>query len=212
MVEPSDRNIKSWQEQIPGAFAGMPSPFTANFASHPKDRKRAIRMLLSAKIEGASKKNILSATKSWLVGADCKLEFIDQQLDRVEQLYKEILELRPKKSAWLVMWDGTSVDKWAQEKRIVAVFDARTSPEKIRSFMEEYYKTDKYSLEEKVRFSSNPKKKQNPYPAEFQRVGDGNFLKSITCGHNPFLNARIVEQLIVSHGTDTRTLHWIERQ
>src|SRR6266704_4711334 len=90
---------------------------------------------------------------------------------------------------WLVTWEGTP--RRVPRKRIAEVFDSRRSGEQVRRIVEALYATQTYSDAEMVRFY-----RKNPYPAEPERVPTGGrYWGEITCGHNPYLRARIVKKL-----------------
>jgi hypothetical protein len=86
---------------------------------------------------------------------------------------------------WIVTWDGTK--EGAERRKIVAVFNYRFGVERVRDLVEELYIALKYDEQDKVAFAVKPK--NNPHRAkvdEFSRV---------TCGHNPWLYARYVNNI-----------------
>jgi hypothetical protein len=86
---------------------------------------------------------------------------------------------------------------------VVALFDARRSPEQIRSYVEFLYAQATCSLAERLAYVRKPT--ANPYRAQF----NGNYHGQIICGHNPWLYARIVEN-VRSDGDDK--LIWTEHR
>jgi hypothetical protein len=87
------------------------------------------------------------------------------------------------KSAWVVSWVGSHM----RNKPPLAVLSYRLSHWTVRGIVELLYAVECYTPEEQLRFVKFPK--DNPYPASvspFQRI---------TCGHNPFLFARLVTDL-----------------
>ena len=86
---------------------------------------------------------------------------------------------------WVVTWNGT--EEGLDRGRIVAVYNYRRSPEQVRKAVEQLYIDLKYDEEEKVEFAANPK--NNPCPAQVDQ------LSRITCGHNPWLYARLVNNI-----------------
>lgn len=87
------------------------------------------------------------------------------------------------KSAWVVTWVGSN----RQSEPPVAILNYRLSARSVREIVEVLFASSQYNAEEKLRLAKNPR--DNPYPAEtspFQRI---------TCGHNPFLFARLVSNL-----------------
>ena len=133
------------------------------------------------------------------------------QLKRVRAFIQEHTKPVRKKSAWLVTLEETDIEDWPQERRIVSIFDGRKSPEFVREYVEEYYIASEYSLAEKLRFSSQTKKALRPYQAEFDRIDRVPFHGRITCGHNPFLLARKVDNLHVFSSDEYSAVQWQER-
>ena len=99
---------------------------------------------------------------------------------------------------WLVTWEGTP--RRLPRQRIVGVFDSHQSGEQVRRMVEALYATHTYSAVELVRFY-----RKNPYPAEFDRVRGVRYHGEITCGHNPYLRARIVSSQALSSSESLRT-------
>jgi len=89
---------------------------------------------------------------------------------------------------WLVTWEGTS----PPAKRIVAVLDGRLGADDVRRTVEALYATHAYSEAELVAFSKSGK---NPYPAHSGDIGGIPWVGQIVCGHNPYLVARLVDEL-----------------
>src|SRR6266566_6533081 len=89
---------------------------------------------------------------------------------------------------WLVTWEGTS----PPAKRVVAALDSRLGDDVMRRVVEALYIAHTYSEAETVAFS-RPKK--NPYPAQPSDLGGIPWWGQITCGHNPYLFARLVDKL-----------------
>ena len=59
-----------------------------------------------------------------------------------------------KKSAWVVTWESLSQDCPDLPERIISIRDGRTSPERIREFIEQHYMATQYSLREKILFQA----------------------------------------------------------
>jgi hypothetical protein len=89
---------------------------------------------------------------------------------------------------WLVTWEGTP--RRRPRQRIAGVFDTSRSGKQARQIVEALYATHTYSAAEMVQFY-----RKNPYPAEFDRTQGVQYEGEITCGHNPYLRARIVNKL-----------------
>lgn len=88
------------------------------------------------------------------------------------------------KSAWLVTWVGTT---GVPDDHVVAILNCRNSGGSIRNFVEQLFVTLQADTEMKLAYAKKPK--DTPYRASmtpFQRI---------TCGHNPWLYARLVTDL-----------------
>ncbi|MHA3977357.1 hypothetical protein ACW9UR_06715 [Halovulum sp. GXIMD14794] len=96
--------------------------------------------------------------------------------------------------AWIIRWSWIG-DHAAVEQPIVAVLRARTSAETVRKHVELLYVAQQ-CLRDQIDMARYNKPRENPYPAEFaEKRGD-----VITCGHNPYLEAFLADdvQVIVS--------------
>lgn len=104
--------------------------------------------------------------------------------------------LGPLKTAWLVTWVGTEPHaRVEKEKQIVAVLNYRWTGERVRSLVEQLYLSSENSVWEMIKAARN--RRENPYPAEFERFQGIPWRDSIHCGHNPSLHARKVRNLRV---------------
>ncbi len=113
-------------------------------------------------------------------------------------------------TAWLVTWAWIG-DHAKRENEIVTVLSRRLSPERVSEILEILYGNEYYNLEERVSFAKN--RKSNPYPAQYDDIGGIPWRDRILCGHNPFLVARLVDNLYVTRDADGREyLKWEERQ
>ena len=123
--------------------------------------------------------------------------------------YQPLLEATMK--AWVVTWDWMG-DHAAVEDPVVEVLSARTSAEKVRRYVELRYIEKTASLREKLSYARYNQPQKPPYPAVLERVGGVHWLGRITCGHNPWLLARLVDDLRVEVGEDGEdVLRWTER-
>lgn len=107
--------------------------------------------------------------------------------------------------AWLVTWEWIG-DHAKRADVIAAVLNPRLSAERVRNVLELLYANEYYSLGERMAYAANRKK--NPYPAVFGRVDGVQWRGQITCGHNPFLFARLVDDLQLAldeHGAEQAT-------
>jgi len=117
---------------------------------------------------------------------------------------------RPRKiKAWLVTWEWIG-DHAKRDDKVAAILNPRLSGKRVREFVELFYLNTFYSLGERIAYTVN--KKENPYPARFMDIGGVPWTGAIYCGDNPFLIARLVDDLAVErdgHGEETAT--WKDR-
>ncbi len=120
-------------------------------------------------------------------------------------------EARPKKgiSAWLVKWDHCGGHARPAET-VAAVLNPRLSGQKVREIVELLYANDRYDASQRIAVVRNPR--SNPYPAHFGELGGVPWQGDIRCGHNPCLEARLVDNLravVDSEGQDQ--FSWTDR-
>jgi len=184
--------ITHWKELIPGCFAWMEAPFGVD----ANDKERAIRMLHLALCQGAKMDGIIKESKNYLKSKGLGKETILFQVDLINKFKPNPIKPEIKKTkAWLVTWEGTKFISNDQSNKIVNIFDSRTPTQRIKDFIEDHYMACHYSLFERATYSSN--RKRNPYPAESGRINGVPWSGQFTCGHNPFLVARLVNNLVV---------------
>jgi hypothetical protein len=112
------------------------------------------------------------------------------------------------KRAWLITWEWIG-DHAKKENKIVSILNYRVSPRNVRDYVERLYVDSEYSFTERVEYAKS--RKNNPYPAEFDRINGVPWEGRIHCGHNPFLFARFVTNLRVELNADQREhLRWEE--
>jgi hypothetical protein len=115
----------------------------------------------------------------------------------------DLLENTRKMKAWLVTWEWVS-DHAKRDDKIAAVLNSRLSESRVKKLVEFLYANDSYAVSEKMAVAQ--RRRDNPYPAKVERG-------VITCGHHPFLQARLVDDLRVEydgHGMET-AIAWKER-
>ena len=129
---------------------------------------------------------------------------------------------KPKgRKAWLITWDWAGDQAAVPEHEVIAaILRPQTSPESVKRIVELLYAAREYDAVDKLGALS-----RNPYPAEYntvtveqetlggepwrQRVP---FIGQIHCGHNPFLYARLVDNLRPKDEADPGAgLVWDER-
>lgn len=76
--------MKTWQEQIPGCFAGM----TAPFAMHPNDEKRTRAMMDMMQEQGVSWSEAEAAIRDYLTAQNITQDEMRKQMRRVEERLK----------------------------------------------------------------------------------------------------------------------------
>ncbi|MFA5115680.1 MAG: hypothetical protein WC486_00150 [Candidatus Omnitrophota bacterium] len=112
-------------------------------------------------------------------------------------------------AAWLVTWECVG-DHAKPERKIAAIFNPRWSAERIREYVELIYVNSYYSISERISYAKN--RRFNPYPAEFARINGVTWQGQITCGPNPFLFARLVDNLVAADDSDDEErIVWTER-
>jgi hypothetical protein len=110
---------------------------------------------------------------------------------------------------WLVTWEGTGSPK-RQEEKIAAILSARCSPKHVAEIVELIYANNSYSISEKLGIAARTAK--NQYPVVWDTVHGILWRGRMTCGHNPYLFARIVDNfrvLLDDDGDETAT--WTKR-
>ena len=105
--------------------------------------------------------------------------------------------------AWLITWDWTG-DVAAVADEVAAILNPRYSTERVADIVEFLYAKRNATASELVAYAARAAK--NPYRPGRQFSG------GITCGHNPCLHARIVDDLSVSTDVETgiETITWTE--
>jgi hypothetical protein len=99
-----------------------------------------------------------------------------------------------KMKAWLVTWEWCG-DHAKREDKVAAIFNPRLSGDRVRELVEFIYLSAMYSLRERADYARD-KKRHNLYPAEFGTTPEGvTWVGEIVCGHNPYLQARLVDDL-----------------
>ena len=191
-----------WKNLLHGAFAGM----TAPFAVHPLDGKRARRMFHAAMNAGATLEDILGEADRFLRKQGCTKNYIAEQTRRIRQYPHNPRKKLKSKRAWLITWQGINFTE-----KVVAILSSRKSAETVAHFTEQYYIASTYSISEKITYAKSSK--DNPYRVEFDDINGVPWSGRMTCGHNPFLVARIVTNLaVISDGDGNEKLVWEEQK
>ena len=92
---------------------------------------------------------------------------------------------------------------------MVAILSWRYSPERVRQLIEQMYINHTATISEQMIYAKS--KRRNPYPAYYDTYRGANVTWHIFCGHNPWLHARLVEELhLEAEGNEKQKLSWIE--
>ncbi len=103
--------------------------------------------------------------------------------------------------AWLITWSWAG-DHAAVEDPVVTVLSARIGAEDVRKYVEQRYIEECASLHEKLSYARYNHPQEPPYPAQLEQ-------RRIHCGHNPWLDARVVDDLRVERDADgEEVLKW----
>lgn len=189
----------TWREQIPGAFAFQ----TAPFAVHPLDERRAIKMFHAALRAGATEADIVAEASAYLASQHCPADEIERQIARIRSFKPRPTSKVRSSRAWLV-----TLESMDQPAVVISVFKAQRSADFVREYMEQYYIDTFYSAQEKLLYAQS--RKNNPYPATFEKLDGVLWQGRITCGHNPFLYGRLVLKLRIVAGDQGDRLTWEE--
>jgi|GEM_PF-2462794 len=193
--------MKDWKNLLRGGFAYMEAPF----AVHPLDDRRARNMVYLSKAHKVTLKEILDEATIYLTSINQSEAAIQEQLDRVKRYYKSAKFQKKKKSAWVIYWSYS--DKEFDKGHIISIMDSRKSYQYVADFVLQKYLDQESTVEEKVHYSSHLK--SYPYQVEYQRVNGIPWTGSMTCGHNPFIVARIVKNLTLSYDDNcNEMIHW----
>ena len=105
-------------------------------------------------------------------------------------------------SAWLILWDSPNKAE-IPENYIAAILNPRLNWKKVAKITELLYANMWYTPSERIRVAT---KRWNPYKAQYWNRG------IITCGHNPYLEAFIVDDLRTEEMNDEEKITYKRRQ
>jgi hypothetical protein len=115
----------------------------------------------------------------------------------------------PKIAAWLITWEWIG-DHAKVENKIAAILNYRLQDDTVRGIMERIYINNYTSLSERVAYAKS--KKNHPYPAQVHKSEGVPWSGRIYCGRNPYLYARLVDDLHVEvDKSGEEQLIWQER-
>lgn len=89
-------------------------------------------------------------------------------------------------SAWLILWNSSNEAKIPKDK-VAAILSPKLAGRYVATIMQLLYANAAYNYAERINFAT---RKWNPYPAQFN-----GWEGEITCGHNPYLEAFLVDDL-----------------
>jgi len=92
----------------------------------------------------------------------------------------------------LVTWEHAG-DHAKPPTRIAAVLNARLSGHRVAEIVELLYANASYDPSERIAIAR--KRSSNPYPARFGTLYGAPWEGEITCGHTPWLEAHLVDNL-----------------
>jgi hypothetical protein len=125
------------------------------------------------------------------------------------------------RKAWLITWDWAGQHAAVPQREVIAaILRPQAGPDTVKRIIEVLYAAREYEPIDKFDALT-----RNPYPAKFntatveQRRPDGTvftqhpeYMGQIACGHNPFLYARLVDNLRPKDRNDPDAgLEWEER-
>ena len=107
--------------------------------------------------------------------------------------------------AWLVKWVYAS-----GEHAFVTVPNASLDKDTVRHRVKQLHTDLTASIAEKLEYALDPNPAPLPYPATLSQLPDGRM--NIDCGHNPFLQARLVTDLRVETNEEdgSEVLHYVD--
>ena len=111
-------------------------------------------------------------------------------------------------SAWLLTWEFGPGRQRSARDRIAAILNPRWSSDRILRIVEVLHNAKNYSLTEQAGYANTYA--FNPYPAEYLRVNGVRHLGFITCGHSPWLYARLVTDLKIQGPRGKELVTWTE--
>lgn len=204
----NNEKLPEWKRLLRGGFAYEAAPF----AAHPLDKKRATRMFHLALHEGVSIEEIKEEARAYLLSRGIDPQAADDEVKEVKSFCNSFKISKPKKTAWLVSWEYVADDVSPIEDRVIAIVDPRISIKSVQEFVYQFHMANNYSLSEKLYYST--RRRKNPYPAEINNPRrDTRIPSTITCGHNPFILAKIVYNLQLVEGPDSSlSLMWDKSQ
>ena len=120
-------------------------------------------------------------------------------------IFKKVSDVSKKSISRTLLITLETVNK---KPEVISIFNAQRSANFVREYMEQYYIDRFYYPREKLAYAKS--RKNNPYPAEYERLNGVPWQGRITCGHNPFLYGRLVTDLKVVPTKGGEQFEWKE--
>lgn len=201
-MAPRETADAEWRRLLRGAFAFQKAPF----ASHPLDQRRAVKMQDVARHVNASNSDILAEALNYLGdGTGIANASISAQLAAVGQFLDAGKFVKQSRCLWLVFWNPIELRDPSQSA-LVAAFDPRRSMTRIADFLEEHYWSACGSLSENLHYATRCKRR--PYRTTYN-TNDEERTTTLTCGPNPWLEAKICRNVaVVIDATGREYLTW----
>lgn len=116
-------------------------------------------------------------------------------------------KVEKKGRAWVVRWDGPGT---CPKKNVIGIFNPRASAARMRTLVEALHMTLSAIKSDMLSYARSPR--NNPYPATFDQNADGISCEGyISCGHNPYIRASIVRDLVVETDHDGEEhVSWVD--
>jgi hypothetical protein len=152
-------------------------------------------MVFVATRAGASESEILDAATAYLKDErQVHADMVEDELARVRSFVRRYRLTGKANRAWLVFWNSSEAFVTTTTSNLVQALDPRFSDSRIRDFLELHYWSAEYTPRELLYYST--RRGKNPYRATANLTEDHRLL-SYTCGHNPWLEARICRDIMV---------------
>lgn len=110
--------------------------------------------------------------------------------------------------AWIITWEGSS-PREVMEDRVVNFLSPEKTPSEVAEVVQMLYAQFTSTLGELARYAADPG--SVPYKSTLNPTKAGYYW--VACGHNPWLEARLVKELSVQMDEDTllETVSWKEQ-
>ena len=102
-------------------------------------------------------------------------------------------------AAWLILWEEMG-DHAKVEQPYVDIVSARRSADYISKYVQRLYGIFHHTLAERTDFERYQNPRDRPYPVTRDMTQTG---LVISVGHNPFLKAQVVRNLVVEVDAET---------